>query len=99
VSSKELVSNVIKHLLHMYEHAPFASKLPPLNFPGDESAYELRLVDDYESEYCPDLDMGPLTADDEFGQLDHLAFIQKKSRKVNAVPAANRCSTEEAIMK
>ena len=69
------MSNVIKHLLHMYDHSPMASKLPPLNFPGDHTAYELRLVDDYESEFCPDMDMGALTADDEFGQLEHLALI------------------------
>jgi len=51
----------------MYEHSPMATKLPPLAFPGDETAYELRLVDDYESEYCPDMDMPSLTAEDEFG--------------------------------
>lgn len=67
MSSKELVSNVVKHLLTMYEHSPMATKLPPLAFPGDETAYELRLVDDYESEYCPDMDMPSLTAEDEFG--------------------------------
>lgn len=70
-----MVSNVIKHLLTLYKHSEIAAKLPPLQFPEDNTCYELRLVDDYESEFCPDMDMGALPPDEEFGQLESLAFI------------------------
>lgn len=69
VSSGERVGNVIKHILTLYEHSEIAKKLPELKFPGDEKAYELRLVDDYESEYAPDMDIAALADNDKFGKV------------------------------
>jgi len=69
VSSGERVGNVIKHLLTLYDHSEIAKKLPEINFPGDEKAYELRLVDDYESEYAPDMDIPALSENDKFGRV------------------------------
>ena len=50
-----------------YRHSIYNFQFSWRPYSLHDKAYELRLVDDYESEYCPDYDMGPLTADDEFG--------------------------------
>ena len=79
VSTDELVRNVIRHLMTLYEHSSIAKKLMPLKYPGDYKSYELRLVDDLEDEWTPDMELGALKEADNFGRLgSNLAFIEKK---------------------
>ena len=97
VSSGERVGNVCRHILTLYLHNEMAKRLPELKNPNDWKAFELRLVDDFESEYSPDMDIPALCDNDQFGRVGQsLAFIEKKqSRKEKAyVP---RATTEDLL--
>jgi hypothetical protein len=37
------------------------------------------MIDEYESEYAPDTDMGPRNPNEEIGEFSALAFIKKRT--------------------
>jgi|LakMenEpi03Aug12_release.lakeMendotaPanAssembly.Ray.scaffolds.fasta_scaffold2098151_1 hypothetical protein len=37
------------------------------------------MIDEYESEYAPDTDMGPRNLNEEIGEFSSLAFMKKKT--------------------
>jgi hypothetical protein len=37
------------------------------------------MIDEYESEYAPDTDMGPRNPNEEIGEFSSLAFMKKKT--------------------
>jgi hypothetical protein len=82
VSYKELVKNVIRHLITVFEHSDIAKNLPPIPKGAEWENYELRLIDDYESEYTPDMDMPARPVNEEFGEIESLAFIEKKKKNI-----------------
>jgi len=43
--------------------------------------YELRLIDDYESPYCPDYEMNALDIEEQVGEFDSLAFVNSKKQQ------------------
>lgn len=50
----------------LYKHHPLG-KAQPLQYPDEPERYQLWLVDEYESEYAPDDEMGPREPDEEIG--------------------------------
>jgi hypothetical protein len=64
----------------VYKHSPF-SETNPLKFPTDPERYQLWLIDEYESAYAPDEEMGARPMNDEIGHFDSLAFMENKSFK------------------
>ena len=48
----------------------------PLAYPDTPERYCLYLIDEYESDYAPDYDMGPRGANEEVGEFKSLAFME-----------------------
>ena len=67
----------------LYKQSPLAKK-NPLKYPNDPHRYELWLIDEFESAYAPDEEMGARPAKDEIGHFECLAFIEGKNVKKNA---------------
>jgi hypothetical protein len=65
----------------------------------DWERYELRMIDDYESEFTPDMDMGARPVNQEFGDFESLAFIEKKQKGLRKAPAHARSTTALHIEK
>ena len=65
----------------------------------DWERFELRLIDDYESEHAPDMDMGPRPVNEEFGDFESLAFVEKKSKTTRKAPQQARSTTAMHIEK
>jgi hypothetical protein len=65
----------------------------------DWERYELRMIDDYESEFTPDMDMGARPVNQEFGDFESLAFIEKKQKGCRKAPAHARSTTALHIEK
>lgn len=51
----------------------------PLEFPQNPERYDLWMIDEYESEYAPDTDMGPRNPNEEIGEFSSLSFMKKKT--------------------
>lgn len=91
VSRKNIVSDVIRHILTMYQRNDSLSKGTPLKYPNSYEQYELRLIDDddYDSDdskgennnyYKPSYEYGALEYNDDFGEFESLAFVQVKDK-------------------
>ncbi len=53
----------------------------PLTYPDNPERYQLFFIDDDESEYAPDYDMGPRSPDEPIGEFTSLAFVANKNFK------------------
>lgn len=78
ISQHDLAKDVIRHIITLYKKSPKQEKIP-IEFPQNPERYELWLIDEYESEYSPDTDIGPRAAGEEIGEFTSLAFMKKKS--------------------
>lgn len=71
----------------------------PLEFPKNPERYELWLIDEYESVYSPDTDMGPRGPQEEIGEFQSLAFMRKKNIKKEETQADLARQHEEELNK
>lgn len=62
----------------LYRKSPMQARTP-LEFPQNPERYDLWMIDEYESEYAPDTDMGPRNPNEEIGEFSSLAFMKKKT--------------------
>lgn len=55
------------------------------------------MIDEYESEYAPDTDMGPRNQNEEIGEFTALAFMKKRTflKNVESVDMAKKQAEEE----
>jgi hypothetical protein len=83
VSTKNLTIDVIRHIMTVYKHSTFA-ETKPLKYPDDPERYQLWLIDEYESAYAPDEEMGARPLNSEIGQFETLAFMETKNFKKGA---------------
>lgn len=83
ISQHDLARDVIRHIITLYKKSPLAGNTP-IEFPKEPERYELWLIDEYESEYAPDTDMGPRASSEEIGEFTSLAFMKKKTFAKNA---------------
>ena len=81
ISTTDVTSDVIRHIMTLYKQSPFQKKTP-LKF-TDPNRYSLWLIDEYDSKnkYRPDDEMGPRPMRDPIGQFDSMAFIETKNFK------------------
>jgi len=82
ISTKDVARDVIRHIMTLYKHHPLG-QVNPLKYPETPDRYQLWLVDEYESEFAPDDEMGPRDIDEEIGQFSALAFMDNKKYKEN----------------
>lgn len=78
ISQTDLAKDVIRHIMTLYRKSHLNSK-NPLEFPQNPERYDLWMIDEYESEYAPDTDMGPRNLNEEIGEFSSLAFMKKKT--------------------
>jgi hypothetical protein len=83
VSTKNQTIDVIRHIMTVYKHSTFA-ETKPLKYPDDPERYQLWLIDEYESAYAPDEEMGSRPLNSEIGQFETLAFMETKNFKKTA---------------
>ncbi len=62
----------------------------PLTYPDNPERYQLFFIDDDESEYAPDYDMGPRNPDEPIGEFTSLAFVANKNFKEGQAGAAGQ---------
>ncbi len=62
----------------------------PLTHPDNPERYQLFFIDDDESEYAPDYDMGPRNPDEPIGEFTSLAFVANKNFKEGQAGAAGQ---------
>jgi len=72
------------------------SKFGPLKH-EDADKYELRLIDDYESPYCPDYEMNALEVDEQVGEFESLAFVQSKKKTTSTNKNKEMVEWEKAL--
>lgn len=68
----------------------------PLEFPQNPERYDLFMIDEYESQYAPDTDMGPRNPNEEIGEFTSLAFIKKRTIAKNLEALAEAKKEQEA---
>lgn len=83
VGQNELAKDVIRHILTLYRHSEL-NQDKPLEFPESPDRYQLFFIDDDESEYAPDYDMGPRNSAEPIGEFAALAFILNRSASKQA---------------
>ena len=66
ISTKNLTIDVIRHIMTVYKHSTFA-QTKPLKYPNEPERYQLWLIDEYESAYAPDEEMGARPMNSEIG--------------------------------
>ena len=81
IGCNELVRDVIKHIMTLYRKDKKLSASRPLEFPEQPERYQLFFIDDDETEYQPDYDMGPRSAEEPIGEFPALAFVLNKKFK------------------
>lgn len=65
ISSQNTTLDVIKHIMTLYKQSPMHAKVP-LKF-DDPYRYQIFMIDEYESKYAPDEEMGARPVKDEIG--------------------------------
>lgn len=78
MSTEDISKDVIRHIMTLYRHSNL-QKDNPLECPQSPERYELFMIDEYESEYAPDTDMGHRNPNEEIGEFSSLAFMKKKT--------------------
>ena len=67
ISQKNIVGDVIKHILTLYQKNNELSSKKPLEYPQYPEAYEIRCVDEDESYFFPMYEVGALDIKEEIG--------------------------------
>lgn len=82
VSATAITRDVVRHVMTCYKHSVYSDK-NPLKYPEDPDRYQLWLIDEFESPYAPDEEMGARPAGQAIGHFNTMAFIENKNFKVN----------------